>query len=123
MEGQSKPYPSMRIFYVTVSTILLLSLQAKSQNRFVPQPDQDTKIIKFYPNPAISQINFDFQKKFDKTYSLQIYNFLGKKVYEAPTIDQKTIVNLSDFFRGIYIFQLKDQNGKIIESGKFQVTK
>ena len=123
MEGKSKPYPSMRIFYVTVSIILFLSLQAKSQSRFAPQSDQDTKIIKFYPNPAISQINFDFQKKFDKTYSLQIYNFLGKKVYEAPAVDQKTIVNLSDFFRGIYIFQLKDQNGKIIESGKFQVTK
>jgi len=32
-------------------------------------------------------------------------------------------VNLTDFTRGIYIFQLKDQNGKVIESGKFQVNK
>jgi len=117
----------MKIFYITVSIILLLTVQVRSQNRFAPPTDPETKIIKFYPNPAISVINFDLTKKFDKTYSLQIYNFLGKKVYEkvyeASAIDQKTIINLSDFFRGIYIYQLKDQNGKIIESGKFQVAK
>ncbi len=113
----------MKIFYIFVSVILLLTVQGRSQNRFTPTPDPEIKTIKFYPNPAVSIINFDFQKKYDKTYLLQIYNFLGKKVYEAPAVDQKTVVNLSDFFRGIYIFQLKDQNGKIIESGKFQVTK
>jgi len=105
----------------------LLTVQARSQNRLSPlnssSTDQDSKIIRFYPNPAISLITFDFQKKLDKTYSLQIYNFLGKKVYESPAVDQKTIINLSDFFRGIYIFQLRDQNGKIIESDKFQVSK
>jgi len=98
-------------------------VQVRSQNRFAPPTEPEVKNIKFYPNPAISVINFDFQKKYDKTCLLQIYNFLGKKVYEAPAVDQKTVVNLSDFFRGIYIFQLKDQSGKIIESGKFQVTK
>ncbi len=113
----------MRIFYIFISIILLLTAQAKSQNRLATTPDPDTKVIKFYPNPAISIINFDFQKKYDKSYSLQIYNFLGKKVYEASVSEQKTIVNLSDFYRGIYIFQLKDQNGKIIESDKFQVAK
>ena len=113
----------MKIFYIFVSVILLLTVQARSQNRFAPPPDPEATLIKFYPNPAISVINFDFQKKYDKTYSLQIYNFLGKKVYEAPVADQKILINLSDFFRGIYIFQLKDPNGKIIISGKFQVAK
>jgi len=115
----------MRIFYIFASFILLLTVQARSQNRppMPSVPDQEGKVIRFYPNPAISQITFDFQKKFDKTYSLQIYNFLGKKVYEAPAVDQKTIINLSDFFRGIYIFQLKDQTGKIIETDKFQISK
>ena len=113
----------MKIFYIITSVILLLTARVSGQNRFAPTPDQEIKNVKFYPNPAISVINFDFQKKYDKTYLLQIYNFLGKKVYEAPATDQKAVVNLSDFFRGIYIFQLKDQSGKIIESGKFQVSK
>jgi hypothetical protein len=48
---------------------------------------------------------------------------LGKKVYEVNNVDQKTTVNLSDFYRGIYIFQLKDKTGKLVDSGKFQVSK
>ena len=113
----------MRIFYITVSTILLLTVRVNAQSHLSPLPDPDSKLVKFYPNPAISQITFDLQKSSDKTYSIQIFSFIGKKVYEASSVDQKTIVNLSDFFRGIYIFQLKDQTGKVIESGKFQVNK
>jgi hypothetical protein len=112
----------MRIFYI-LCLFVLSSVQLKSQTRAIPLPDPDTESVKFYPNPAVSLITFDFQNGYDKTYSFTIYNFLGKKVYEAPALSQKTIVNLSDFFRGIYIFQLRDQGGKIVKSGKFQVIK
>ena len=113
----------MRNFYIALFIILLSSTQVKSQTRPLSSPDLEAPVIKFYPNPAISVITFDFQKAIDKSYSFQIYNFLGKKVFEAPAVEQKTLVNLSDFFRGIYIFQLKDQNGKILSTGKFQVSK
>ena len=113
----------MRFFYIFVSFILLGSIQVKSQAHLSSSPDPDARIVKCYPNPAISVITFDFQKPIDKSYALQIFNFLGKKVYEAAAIDQKTPVNLSDFFRGIYIYQLKDQFGKVLETGKFQVAK
>ena len=112
----------MRIFYILVSIILLTTIQAKSQGRG-PMPDPETRIVKFYPNPATSYIYFEIEKEPFKTYSLQIFNFLGKKVYEFNLSDQKNIVNLTDFFRGIYIFQLRDPSGKILESGKFQVNK
>ena len=80
--------------------------------------------VHFYPNPATSIITFDdFSKKYDKSYTIQLFNFLGRKVYEFSLADQKNVVILSDFFRGIYIFQLRDASGKIVESGKFQVNK
>jgi hypothetical protein len=113
----------MRIFYIVASFILLLTVQAKAQTRLGPLQDPEDKVIKYYPNPAISLINFEFQKAYDKGYSIQIFNFLGKKVLEFQTLEPKTQVNLSDFFRGIYIFQLRDPTGRIIESGKFQVVK
>jgi Secretion system C-terminal sorting domain len=113
----------MRIFYILASSILLLTAQAKAQTHLGPLPDPEDKVIKYYPNPAVSLINFEFQKSYDKSFSLQIFNFLGKKVMEFQTLEPKTQVNLSDFFRGIYIFQLRDPTGKIIESGKFQVIK
>lgn len=113
----------MRIFYIVLFIMLLSSVQVKSQSHPSASPDPGAMSIKFYPNPAISVITFDFQKAIDKSYTFQIYNFLGKKVFEVPAVEQKTMVNLSDFFRGIYIFQLKDQNGKILTTGKFQVSK
>ena len=97
--------------------------QVKSQSRIPGFPDPEPASVRFYPNPATSFITFDLIKDLGKNYSIQLFNFLGKKVYEFPATDQKTVVNLSDFFRGIYIFQLRDPTGKIIQSGKFQVNK
>lgn len=123
MELRCKPYPeTMRTLYLS-SIILFITVQAQSQNRAMPLFDQDTKIVKFYPNPAVTAITFDFDAQEDKTYSFQIFNFLGKKVYQAPSFSPKMNVNVSDFPRGIYIFWLRDQNGKILQSGKFQVIK
>lgn len=80
-------------------------------------------MLKFYPNPATTFINFEFQKKFDRTYNLVIYNFLGKKVVEVSALNTTNQIDLSDFTRGVYIFQLRDKNGRVIESGKFHVSK
>jgi hypothetical protein len=79
--------------------------------------------MRFYPNPATAIVNFDFQKGYDKGYSIHIYNFIGRKMYESANIAQKTTINLSDFTRGVYIYQLFDKTGKMVESGKFQVSK
>jgi hypothetical protein len=86
-------------------------------------PDPEPKIIKYYPNPAVSFITFEIAKESNKTYTLLIFNFLGKKVKDVPDIGSKTVVNLSDLVRGIYIFQLKEQNGRVTDSGTFQINK
>jgi hypothetical protein len=113
----------MKIFYTT-TLILLIALQVKSQTATIPSaPGNTSRIIRFYPNPATSIINFDFERNYDKSYSFQIYSFVGKKVFELNNIAPKTIVNLNEFYRGIYIFQLRDRNGKVIDSGKFQVSR
>ena len=114
----------MKIFYI-LSFILISSLTALSQsglNSAITSPS-GSRIIKFYPNPANSIINFDFESGFDKNCNFQIFSFVGKKVFELNNLTPKTIVNLNDFYRGIYIFQLRDRNGKVIDSGKFQVSK
>jgi hypothetical protein len=104
--------------------IVLLSLtQIQAQNDpayFVG--DQGT-ILRFYPNPATTVITFDFQKGYDKGYSLQIYNFLGRKMIEQTNMADHTTINLTDFTRGVYIYQLRDKTGNIVETGKFQVSK
>jgi hypothetical protein len=80
------------------------------------------KIVKLYPNPAKSYITFDFDKDQQKGRTITIYSFLGKKMYEGQTLTEKTTVTLNDYNRGMYIYHLTDAAGKIVESGKFQVT-
>ena len=103
-----------------LSIILLTAINAPAHAGF---PQAADPILRTYPNPATSVVNFDFQKGYDKGYSIQVFSFLGKKMYDASNINNRTTVNLSDFSRGIYIYQLRDKSGKLVESGKFQVSK
>ena len=114
----------MKIFYV-LSIILITAVHAKSQDRIPASTTQrdDSPVIRFYPNPATSIINFDFQKGYDKSFNFQIYNLLGKKVFEVNNVNPKTTVNLSEFTPGVYMFQVRDTKGRVVELGKFQVSK
>src|SRR5687768_2331477 len=108
----------MRIFYI-LSFLFLAITNLQAQERSPDRQGPEARIVRFYPNPATSIITFDFQNNYDKSYSFQIYNFLGKKVYDAPNVTPKTVVSLNDFYRGVYIFQIRDKSGKIIDSGRF----
>ena len=81
------------------------------------------KTVKLYPNPAVSFINFEFSKAYDQSYSLQVYNFIGKKVADVKPTEKKISLALTEYYRGVYIFQLRDKQGNIVEAGKFQVVK
>jgi hypothetical protein len=111
----------MRIFYILLSIILATSTQAKSQARG-PLPELEHKIVRFYPNPAVSYITFELAKT-NKSHTLQIFSFLGRMVKNLDGIQDKTTVNLGDFTRGLYTFQLKDEVGRITDTGIFQVNK
>ena len=72
---------------------------------------------------ASTYIYLDFQRNLDPTSMLVVYNFMGKKVFEFKNTLSRNYINLSNFYRGVYIYQLRDKNGAVIESGKFQVVK
>jgi len=107
-----------------LSFILLIAIQSQGQSsRTNPGSDPGDRIIKLYPNPATDYVTFDLQKGYQKGMSIQIYSFLGKKMYDVPNAPQKSVVSLTDYNRGLYMYHLLDATGKVIESGKFQVTK
>ena len=91
---------------------------------FLPNPPgAKGEIIKCYPNPATSFVNFEFDKNIDKSYVLQVYSFVGKKMVETPVSNSKITVTLNDFNRGLYVYQLRDKSGQTVMAGKFQVVK
>ena len=83
------------------------------------------KTIKCYPNTAVSYVNFEFPDNYVlKSYLLQVYSFTGKKMYEINVTTAKATITFSNqYYRGIYVYQLQDKEGKVLETGKFQVNK
>ena len=115
----------MRKLYLSglVVLTLLINSYTADKSSFDNLAD-NPKLAHFYPNPATSYINFTFDKTVDKTYTLQVYNFIGRKMNDLRISDSKLTINLDDnYFRGLYVYQLRDQTGRIVESGKFQVNK
>ena len=115
----------MRRILPILSFILLIAIQSQGQSsRSTPSPDAQDRIIKLYPNPATTYVTFDLQKNYQQGLTINVYNgVLGKKVYESINVAAKTTIDLNNFNRGVYIYHLIDPNGKIIESGKFQVSR
>lgn len=110
-----------KIALIVVMLLRINSTKA-TEGLFANEP----KVVKFiscYPNPATSNINFDFANYLDKGYTLAIYNCIGKKVDEVNLISSRTNLSLENYFRGLYIYQLRNKQGNLIESGKFQVVK
>ncbi len=109
----------MKKLYILILTLGIgFSSSAQKQSLNAPAP---VKMLKFFPNPATSAINFDFQRDYNNNYTLQIYNFMGKKVFDLKKPSSYTRVSLENFYRGMYVYQLRDKNGFIVDSGKFQV--
>jgi hypothetical protein len=112
----------IRYFYILI-LLIGLNFTSFAQAKTPVQGEPIAKLIKPYPIPATTAINFEFQYGYDKLFSLQIYNFMGKKINEFNKMPLKLTIPLDEFYRGIYVYQLRDKEGKIIDSGKFQVVK
>jgi hypothetical protein len=111
-----------KIIYILI-LIIGINFTSFAQTKNLSQGEPIAKLIKPYPIPATTAINFEFQYGYDKNFTLQLYNFMGKNVYEITKMPPRLTIPLEDFYRGIYVYQLRDKDGKIIDSGKFQVVK
>ncbi len=110
----------MRIgLYILVS---LISFSAVSQVKRTSMSEHVKRTV-IFPNPGRSFIQIQFKHQEAAPATLVIYNFVGKKQLELTNPGPNIYVDLSDFRRGLYIFQFRDKNGQIIDSGKFQVEK
>jgi hypothetical protein len=113
----------LKQIFTIITVVLFACTTANAQVRSTVQAELTAKVVKFYPNPASSVVNFELKQGSDKSFSLQLFNFMGRKVFETTPNTERLIVPLDGFFRGVYIYQLRDKAGRILDSGKFQVVK
>ena len=115
---------NLHISLITKSVLTLVIILMSFMSVLAKPAGTQVKIVKCYPNPATSVINFEFQSGADKNAVLQIYSFSGKKMKDVSvSLGKVSVILDNEYYRGIYIFQLRDKNGNIIETGKFQVVK
>lgn len=114
----------MRIF-TCLLIFMFIGFAVNAQDKSAQQTvsAQAVRYIRFYPNPATTFINIELQRSISRNHSFQVFNFMGRKVADLQEVNTRARIDLSNFSRGIYIYQLKDANGKVIESGKFQIEK
>lgn len=113
----------MKRIFIISSIILFTAVLAEAQTSRTPVTDPAIMVLKTYPNPATTYITFDLQKGYQKGLTITVFNFLGRKMVETPNVNEKTTLPLTDFNRGVYIYYLSDLAGKVIDTGKFQVSR
>lgn len=114
----------MKKLYIHVLWISFILLSSFSPGKLRIFHDDQVKIVQFYPNPATAYINFEFSHlPARQPHTLFIFSFIGKKMDEFSVDGTKITVSLDAYYRGLYVFQLRDRAGNIVESGKFQVVK
>ncbi len=77
-----------------------------------------------YPNPAISDVRFQFWNLPSGKYNLKIYNILGVVVWERKYSingDRTEKIDLSNFRKGTYLYSLINANGKAISTKRLMV--
>lgn len=109
--------------YLLIIVFLFISCLSMAQSKRIAVGDNTPKVVSIYPNPARSFVRVQYRYTTPPPSSLIIFNFAGKKQFEMNQPGSNVYIDLAEFNRGIYVFQFRDRNGQIIDSGKFQVEK
>jgi len=109
--------------FVAILILATLAQAGFAQKSIGPANNATSKLVHFFPNPASAFINFEFKQPVEQGSVIQFYSFLGRKMNSQPISGNRVTVNLTEFITGIYIFQVRDASGRLLESNKFQVAK
>lgn len=77
--------------------------------------------MRVFPNPATDVLNISLDYK--KAKEVMIMDLSGKLISTNAMISGDNQISLSGFETGIYLYQIVDTDGAIINTGKFSVSK
>lgn len=64
---------------------------------------------KVYPNPAVNELNVEFNN--NGSHTLSVWDISGKLIAKQETTTTKVSVNTSSFIPGMYILRIKSEQG------------
>lgn len=76
----------------------------------------DKEKFMIYPNPTENEINVSWEKKYNYSLDIKIYNVLGNAVKEIRTDPDlnEILLDLTGNSRGVYLFEVKDNKNNLI---------
>jgi mannose/fructose/N-acetylgalactosamine-specific phosphotransferase system component IIB len=77
------------------------------------------KSLKLYPNPARDIVNIEMDYNKDKT--ITIFDITGKVVETVKNSDELTTINVANYNKGFYMYEVRTTAGELIKSGKFNI--
>jgi hypothetical protein len=81
--------------------------------------DLEANAAKVYPNPVKDVLHVEVNNDEQKVFSM--FDLSGKKVEETMFTENKLDINVADYKRGFYFYEIKGANGAVIKSGKVAV--
>ncbi|MFD1552174.1 hypothetical protein DNU06_00245 [Putridiphycobacter roseus] len=76
--------------------------------------------LNVYPNPTSDIVNIQTDLN---AFNVSIYNTNGQLVYTANAMNSIHKVSLGEFAKGLYVVQVKDNNGLVLQTEKLSVIK
>jgi hypothetical protein len=89
-------------------------------NTVLPQHKSVALNVEVYPNPFSQSTVFKINSNSNSSYQLSILNSLGEEISSYNFSGKEFTLNASDFSSGLYMYVLRDGEGKI-KSGKLVV--
>lgn len=106
----------------------ITNIQYKAEN--VSTAVQSTEAVRpgiyAHPNPAISDVRFEFANLKAGQYHLKIYNILGVEIWKKSYRINGYFtdkVNVGQFRKGTYLYSLEDDTGKALMTKRLMVVR
>ncbi len=82
--------------------------------------ESNSRNIEVFPNPftTTTTIEIDHPINNHQNYTLVIYDVQGRLISQQDINEQQVVIDGADWKAGIYFYQVKQQDGKIINSSK-----
>jgi len=74
------------------------------------------KNLSIYPNPANNEINIESpQAKINSNSILSIYNVQDQLLFQQTLKQERTMIDISDFAKGVYILRLSNNENTVVK--------
>jgi hypothetical protein len=75
--------------------------------------------VRMFPNPVLSEVKLEFMVMGSRMVDVEVYDMAGRLVVQRKSVVTGTKLNLTGLAQGMYRYQVRDRNGRLMHTEKF----